>query len=117
MPEICAVRRVANGYLLTKKKRLERSMRLRTIAFATSMLLASAGFTASFAQSSAVSEKTFDWIFFVIIGIPFIIALLALVKPGLLEVFIRDWPWERRRDGLDARDPYEQPGAGGTPPA
>ncbi len=79
-------------------------MRLRTMAFATSMLLASAGLTASFAQSSTVSEKTFDWIFFVIIGIPFIIALLALVKPGLLEVFIRDWPWERRRQGLDAHD-------------
>jgi carbohydrate-binding DOMON domain-containing protein len=71
-------------------------MRLREIAFATTMLLSSAAFTSSFAQSSAVSEKTFDWIFFAIIGIPFIIALVGLLKPGLLEPLIREFPWEER---------------------
>jgi hypothetical protein len=77
-------------------------MRLRTIGFAASMLLASAGFTASFAQS-AVSQKTFDWIFFAIIGIPFIIALVGLLLPNLLERFVRPWPWEERR-GFDGRE-------------
>jgi carbohydrate-binding DOMON domain-containing protein len=72
-------------------------MRLRTIAFATAMVLASASFTASFAQSSAVSEKSFDWIFFAIIGIPFVLGVVALLMPNLLEPLIREWPWDRRR--------------------
>ncbi len=72
-------------------------MRLRAIAFAATMLLASAAFTASFADSSAVSEKTFDWIFFAIIGIPFVLGLIGLLAPNALESFIRDWPWETRR--------------------
>ncbi len=92
-------------------------MRLRTIAFAGSMLLASAAFTGSYAQSSAVSNKTFDWIFFVIIGLPFLLAILALLRPGLLERFIREWPWEARRGKWDAPDNFESPGAGPPPHA
>jgi hypothetical protein len=58
-------------------------MRFRTIAFAASMLLASAAFTASFAQTAAVSEKSFDWIFFAIVGIPLILALFdTLINDG-----------------------------------
>ena len=72
-------------------------MRLRPIAFAAPMLLASAAFTSSFAQTAAVSEKTFDWIFFAIVGIPFIMGIVALIKPGLLEPLIRDFPWDERR--------------------
>ena len=71
-------------------------MRLRLIIFAASILLASAAFTGSFAQTAAVSEKTFDWIFFAIVGIPFIIALVGLLKPGILEPLIREFPWEER---------------------
>lgn len=66
------------------------------------MLLAPAAFDASFAQSAAVSEHSFDWIFFVIVGIPFILALVALLRPGVIEVFIRDWPWETRRKSWEA---------------
>jgi hypothetical protein len=72
-------------------------MRLKTLASAASMLLASAAFTDSFAESAAVSEKTFDWIFFAIVGIPFVVGLVALLKPGLLEPLIRDFPWDQRR--------------------
>ena len=57
-------------------------MRPLTIALAAFMLLASAAFTASFAQSPAVSEKTFDWIFFAIVGIPFVFGLVELVRPS-----------------------------------
>ncbi len=58
-------------------------MRLRTIAVAASMLLASAAFSDSFAQSAAVSEKTFDWIFFAIVGIPFVLVLFdTLINDG-----------------------------------
>ena len=58
-------------------------MRVRTITFAASMLLSSAAFTSSFAQTAAVSEKTFDWIFFAIVGIPFVIALFdTLINDG-----------------------------------
>jgi hypothetical protein len=49
------------------------------------MLLASASFTASFAQIAAVSEKTFDWIFFSIVGIPFIIGLVEVFNQGFSE--------------------------------
>ena len=42
------------------------------------------------------SGKNFDWIFFVIIGLPFIIGLVGLIKPGLLELFVQAWPWEKR---------------------
>jgi hypothetical protein len=58
-------------------------MRLRTIGFAGSMVLGSAAFSSSFAQSAAVSEKTFDWIFFAIVGIPFVLALVdTLINDG-----------------------------------
>ena len=66
------------------------------------MLLASAGFTASFAQSAAVSEKSFDWIFFAIIGIPFVLGLIGLLSPGLMDRFVREWPWEARRESWEA---------------
>ena len=72
-------------------------MRLLTIIFAAVLLLGSAAFTGSFAQTSAVSEKTFDWIFFAIVGIPFVIALVGLLKPDILEPLIREFPWEERR--------------------
>jgi hypothetical protein len=64
-------------------------MRLRTIASAASLLLASAPFTASFAQTAAVSEKTFDWIFFAIVGIPFVIGIVQLANPNWLEPIIQ----------------------------
>jgi hypothetical protein len=52
------------------------------------MLLASAVFDVSFAQSAAVSDKTFDWIFFAIVGIPFVFGFVQLVKPDWLEPLI-----------------------------
>jgi hypothetical protein len=64
-------------------------MRFRTIALAAPMLLSSAAFTSSFAQTAAVSEKSFDWIFFAIVGIPFIMGLVSLLKPDMLEPLIR----------------------------
>lgn len=64
-------------------------MRFRTIAVAAPMLLSSAAFTSSFAQTAAVSEKSFDWIFFAIVGIPFIMGLVSLLKPDMLEPLIR----------------------------
>jgi hypothetical protein len=67
-------------------------MRLRTIAFAASMLITSATFTASFAESAVVSEQGFDWIFFAIVGIPLVLALLELFAPGLSERLIRERP-------------------------
>ena len=57
-------------------------MRTRIMALAAIILLASATFTSSFAQTAAVSEKTFDWIFFAIVGIPFLLALAALIIEG-----------------------------------
>jgi hypothetical protein len=83
-------------------------MRLREIALAAPMLLASAAFTASYAQSSPVSEKTFDWIFFAIIGLPFLIGLVALVRPNWLDNFVREWPWESRLASLDGRNTSER---------
>jgi hypothetical protein len=65
-------------------------MRLRMIGVAASTFLASAGYDASFAQSAAVSEKTFDWIFFGIVGIPFVLGLLELFMPSLSERIIRE---------------------------
>jgi hypothetical protein len=61
------------------------------------MLLASAGFTASFAQTAAVSEKSFDWIFFAIVGIPFVLALFDTLindgrRPGSPEGVERRYP-------------------------
>jgi hypothetical protein len=53
------------------------------------MLLASAPFTASLAQTAAVSEKTFDWIFFAIVGIPFVLGLVQLASPAWLEPIIQ----------------------------
>jgi hypothetical protein len=79
-------------------------MRIKTIAFAGPILVALAGFSASSAQSSQVSEKTFDWIFFAIIGIPFIIALTSLFWPNMLERFVSEWPWEKRRASWELQD-------------
>jgi DeoR/GlpR family transcriptional regulator of sugar metabolism len=63
-------------------------MKVPVIALAAEFVVASAAFTSSFAES-AVSEKTFDWIFFAIVGIPFIIGLVSLFKPNMLERYIR----------------------------
>ncbi len=73
------------------------AMRLRTIAFAASMLLAPAAFDASFAQTAAVSEKSFDWIFFAIVGIPFVLTLVYTLigderRPGALDGVERRYP-------------------------
>ncbi len=78
-------------------------MKFRTTALAASFVVAPAAFTASLAQSAAVSEKTFDWIFFAIVGIPFLGALLSLFVPNLLEGFIRGWPWENRMAQSEVR--------------
>ncbi len=64
-------------------------MRLQTSVLAGGMLLAPAAFNASFAQSAAVSEKTFDWIFFAIVFIPFLLALIQLILPDWLEPLVR----------------------------
>jgi hypothetical protein len=40
------------------------------------MLVTSAAFAASFAESAVVSEQGFDWIFFASVFIPFVIALV-----------------------------------------
>jgi hypothetical protein len=69
-------------------------MRLQTFVLAGGMLLVPAAFDASFAQSAAVSEKTFDWIFFAIVFIPFLLALIQLFVPDWLEPLVR----ERRAD-------------------
>lgn len=87
-------------------------MRLRAIVLAAPLLLAPAAFNASYAQSTAAAQHTFDWIFFIIIGIPFLLGLVALLKPGLLEPFIRDWPWETRRASWDAPHNLERPDQG-----
>jgi hypothetical protein len=58
-------------------------MQLRIIVLAASMLLAPAAFSASFAQTTAVSEHSFDWIFFAIVGIPFVLVLFdTLINDG-----------------------------------
>jgi hypothetical protein len=98
------------------RKQLRRPMRLQTIAFAAPMLLASATFTSSFAQTAAVSEKSFDWIFFVIVGIPLVLGLVALLRPNLLESFIREWPWEGRRASSDRGRTAIVEHRDGTPP-
>jgi hypothetical protein len=64
-------------------------MNFVTVALAVSLLIGSAGFTSSFAQTAAVSEKTFDWIFFAIVFIPFLLGLIQLAKPDWLEPLIR----------------------------
>ncbi len=48
--------------------------------------------------------------FFLILGVPFVIALVSLLRPDLLDTFISDWPWERRRGDSQARDGVERPG-------
>jgi hypothetical protein len=64
-------------------------MKFATMALATSFVIAPAAFTASFAQTAAVSDKTFDWIFFVIVGTPFALGIIQLAKPDWLEPMIR----------------------------
>jgi hypothetical protein len=64
-------------------------VRNRTIALAASMLLSTAAFNASFAESPVVSEQGFDWIFFAIVAIPFIMGIVQLAKPDWLEPLIR----------------------------
>jgi hypothetical protein len=69
------------------------------MALAASFVIVSAAFTPSFAEG-AVSEKTFDWIFFAIVFIPFVLGLVQLVKPDWLEPIIRD---RNSPSGWDAR--------------
>jgi hypothetical protein len=64
-------------------------MRFRTVALAASFVVAPAAFTTSLAQSAAVSEQTFDWIFFAIVAIPLAVALVMLLAPGLIERLVR----------------------------
>jgi hypothetical protein len=63
------------------------------------MLLASADISAAFAQSRPGNHHASGWIFISILGIPFLLGLLGLLKPDLLESFIRAWPWEKRPEG------------------
>jgi hypothetical protein len=72
-------------------------VRNRTIALAAPMLLSTAAFNASFAESPVVSEQGFDWIFFAIVGIPFVLALFDTLKndgkrPGATEGIVRRYP-------------------------
>jgi hypothetical protein len=61
------------------------------------MFLTPAAFNASFAQTAAVSEHTFDWIFFAIVGIPFVLVLFdTLINDGLRP---------RNLDGVERRYP------------
>ncbi|MBW4022729.1 MAG: hypothetical protein HIU92_06235 [Proteobacteria bacterium] len=76
-------------------------MKFRLLPLATAFVVASSAFTASFAQSAAVSEHAFDWIFFAIVGIPFVLALVELFSPDVLERMIRD----PNRSGFNARHP------------
>jgi hypothetical protein len=67
--------------LLAAKKHMQTeggSMKYGTLALALLFMAASAAFSACFAQTTAVSEKTFDWIFFAIVGIPFLLGFVVL---------------------------------------
>jgi bacteriorhodopsin len=57
-------------------------LKLATIVMAASFVIASAAFTVCHAQTMAVSEQTFDWIFFAIVGIPFILVFVVLLTEG-----------------------------------
>jgi hypothetical protein len=46
-----------------------------------------------------VNNQTFDWIFFAIVGIPFVLALIQLAVPDCLEPLIRDKSEDRTRRG------------------
>jgi hypothetical protein len=70
-------------------------MQIRTITLATSFVVAPAAFTASLAEDTAVNEQTFDWIFFAIVGLPLVIALVELLVPALSDRLIRS----RNRSG------------------
>lgn len=37
-----------------------------------------------------IDHQTFDWIFFAIVGIPLLLAVVELLKPDLLETLIRE---------------------------
>jgi hypothetical protein len=71
------------------KQKMEFNVRFRATALAASMLLSTAAFNTSFAESAVVSEQGFDWIFFAIVGIPLILGLVQLAKPDWLEPLIR----------------------------
>jgi hypothetical protein len=62
---------------------------IRTLTLAASFVVAPAAFTASLAQDAAVNEQTFDWIFFAIVGLPLVVALVELLVPALSERLIR----------------------------
>ncbi len=42
-----------------------------------------------------VNEQTFDWIFFAIVGIPFVFGLVQLIAPDWMEPMIRGRPVDR----------------------
>jgi hypothetical protein len=72
-------------------------MKFAPMALAASFVMAPAAFNCSFAESPVVSEQGFDWIFFAIVGIPFIMGLVSLFRPNILERFIRDPHSDRSR--------------------
>jgi hypothetical protein len=54
--------------------------------------------------SNAAALKGVNMSFFVIIVVvPYLIVLVAFLKPYWLEQFIREWPWEERRVPGDVR--------------
>ena len=58
------------------------ALKLATMVVAASFVIAPAAFTVCDAQTVAVSEHTFDWIFFAIVGIPFILVFVVLLTEG-----------------------------------
>ena len=44
-----------------------------------------------------VNHQTFDWIFFAIVGIPFVLGIVQLISPDWLESAVRDRPRQDKR--------------------
>lgn len=44
-----------------------------------------------------INHQTFDWIFFAIVGLPLVFAVIELAKPDWLERWIREKPDTIRR--------------------
>ncbi len=53
--------------------------------------------------------------FVIIVVLPYLVALVAFVKPDFLQRFTREWPWEARRAEWEARGTDIVEPADGTP--